>query len=90
MFVPAWYDPTFVANEDWFPYYVLYLFTVLYGRITAQREYIDQPLMHLMQYYPAVDTEMRIERTGNFITMVLGYIVVNLLYQSSAVFGLNT
>jgi hypothetical protein len=43
-----------------------------------------------MQYYPAVDMNMRIERTGNFVTMVLGYVVVNLLYQSSAVFGLNT
>ena len=42
-----------------------------------------------MEYYPAVDMEMRIERTSNFITMVLGYIVVNLLYQSTAVIGFN-
>lgn len=74
---------------DWFPYYLLYLISIVYGKLTHRGNYIHQPLMHLMQYYPAVDMEMRIERTANFITMVLGYIVVNLLYQSSALFGLN-
>jgi hypothetical protein len=45
--------------------------------------------MNIMEYYPAVDMDQRIGRTGNFITMVLGYIVVNLIYQSSALIGFN-
>jgi hypothetical protein len=52
-------------------------------------KYVKAPFMDLMEYYPAVDMEMRVERTGNFITMVFGYIVVNLIYQSSAVVGFN-
>ena len=53
-------------------------------------QYVRAPFMYMMEYYPAVDMEMRIERTGNFITMVLGYVVVNLIFQSSAVIGFNT
>lgn len=45
--------------------------------------------MDLLEYYPAVNMEQRTERTSNFITMVLGYIVVNLMYQSAAVIGFN-
>jgi hypothetical protein len=62
----------------------------LYGKVTNQRDLISRPLSHLLEYYPAVNMDLRIERTNNFITMVLGYIVVNLIYQSSALIGLNT
>jgi len=61
----------------------------MYGRITGQEKYYTAPLMDLLEYYPAVDMEQRTERTSNFITMVLGYIVVNLMYQSAAVMGFN-
>ena len=54
-----------------------------------QEKYYTAPLMYIMEYYPAVDMEQRTERTSNFITMVLGYIVVNLIYQSAAVIGFN-
>src|SRR5271170_2667623 len=74
---------------DWFPYYILFGIFTIYGHITKNPKYVGTPLMNLMEYYPAVDMEMRVERTGNFITMVLGYIVVNLIYQSSAVLGFN-
>jgi hypothetical protein len=74
---------------DWFPYYILYLVTTCYAKLKHKSDYIHRPLSHLMEFYPAVDMDSRIERTGNFITMVLGYIVVNLLYQSAARFGLN-
>jgi hypothetical protein len=74
---------------DWFPYYMLFLLSSLYGRVMNKPKYVKAPFMDLMEYYPAVDMEMRVERTGNFITMVFGYIVVNLIYQSSAVVGFN-
>jgi hypothetical protein len=76
-------------NADWFPYYLLFVTVSLYGRITRKEKYYSAPLMNLMEYYPAVDMEQRTERTSNFITMVLGYIVVNLIYQSAAVIGFN-
>jgi len=74
---------------DWFPYYILLLAASLYGRVKHRPEFAKEPLVHLLEYYPAVDAEDRIERTSNFITMVFGYIVVNLLYQSDAVNGFN-
>jgi hypothetical protein len=75
---------------DWFPYYFLFLGISIYGRVTGKEKYSRAPFMYMMEFYPAVDMEMRIERTGNFITMVLGYIVVNLIFQSSAVIGFDT
>jgi hypothetical protein len=68
---------------------MLFLGVMLYGRITKNPKYYTAPLMHLMEYYPAVDMVKRSERTGNFITMVLGYIVVNLIYQNSGRVGFN-
>jgi hypothetical protein len=79
----------FVTDLDWFPYYILFLIFSAYGYITNNAKYRGTPLMDLMEYYPAVDMDLRIERTGNFITIVLGYIVVNLIYQSSAAIGFN-
>ena len=40
-------------------------------------------------FFPAVNIEHKIERTGAFVTLVFGYSVVALLYQSSAEFGIN-
>lgn len=41
------------------------------------------------ELYPAINIEHKSERTKQFVTLVLGYSVVGLLYQSSASFGLN-
>ena len=61
-----------------------------YGRIANNPKFYGKPLTHFLEYYPAVDIDMRVERTGNFVSMVLGYIVVNLIYQSNAVIGFNS
>ena len=61
-----------------------------FGRITHNPKFYGKPLTHFLEYYPAIDIDMRVERTGNFVSMVLGYIVVNLIYQSTAVVGFNS
>jgi hypothetical protein len=78
-----------LAKIDWFPYYLVLFSMSVYGRIKNRPELVKYPLLHLVKYYPAVDMEARIERTSNFITMVFGYIVVNLLFQSNARIGFN-
>ena len=86
----VWSDSSVrVLNVDWFPYYILFVVISVYGYITNNPKYRRAPLMNLMEYYPAVDIKLRVERTGSFITIVLGYIVINLIYQSAAVIGFN-
>lgn len=41
------------------------------------------------EFYPGANIEHKIERSGAFITLVFGYSVVALLYQSSVAFGIN-
>jgi hypothetical protein len=41
------------------------------------------------ELYPAINIEHKSERTKQFVTLVIGYAVVGLLYQSSASFGIN-
>lgn len=58
-----------------------------YGRShdskTAQR------FARLFEFYPAVNIEHKVERTGAFISLVLGYSVVALIFQNTSEFGLN-
>ncbi|KAI9741143.1 MAG: hypothetical protein M1834_002856 [Cirrosporium novae-zelandiae] len=41
------------------------------------------------EYYPAINIEHKTERTNAFVTLVLGYSVVSLLYQNRASMGIN-
>lgn len=41
------------------------------------------------EFYPAMNIEHRIERMGAFVTLVFGYSVIALLYQSKVAFGIN-
>ena len=41
------------------------------------------------EFFPGTNIEHRIERTGQFVTLVFGSCVLGLLYQSSADFGIN-
>ena len=41
------------------------------------------------EFYPAINIEHRIERTNAFVSLVFGYSVLNILYQSRASVGLN-
>ena len=41
------------------------------------------------EFYPALNIEHKIDRTGAFVTLVFGYSILSLLYQSGASFGIN-
>ncbi|KAF2203314.1 hypothetical protein GQ43DRAFT_479183 [Delitschia confertaspora ATCC 74209] len=41
------------------------------------------------EFFPGANIEHRIERTGQFVTLVFGYSVVGLLFQSGVPFGVN-
>lgn len=43
----------------------------------------------IFEYWPGQNIEHRIDRTGAFVTLVFGYSVVSLLYQSSSKIGMN-
>ena len=47
------------------------------------------PLSNHLQFYPATNIEHRTERTNAFVTLVFGYSVVALIYQSAAPAGIN-
>ncbi|RDL38443.1 Uncharacterized protein BP5553_02783 [Venustampulla echinocandica] len=49
-------------------------------------EWVDR----VFEFYPAVNIEHKVERTNAFVTLVFGYSVVAIIYQSAAPFGLNT
>lgn len=64
------------------------------GIIFVQRaNLISKPLGDFLnrafEFYPATNIEHRTERTNAFVTLVFGYSVVAVIYQSSASFGLN-
>lgn len=46
-------------------------------------------LSKYFDFFPAINIEHKTERTGAFVTLVLGYSVVALLFQNKAQFGIN-
>ncbi|KAG8984009.1 hypothetical protein FRB90_005626 [Tulasnella sp. 427] len=50
---------------------------------------LGEKLNGIFQYFPAVEVQHRSERVGAFVSLVFGYSVVGILYQSQAKFGLN-
>ncbi|KAK4214438.1 bacterial low temperature requirement A protein-domain-containing protein [Rhypophila decipiens] len=44
----------------------------------------------LFEFYPAINIEHKVERTGAFISLVLGYSVVALIFQNTAEMGFNS
>jgi low temperature requirement protein LtrA len=50
---------------------------------------LEELVNRLFEFYPAVNIEHKVERTNAFVTLVFGYAVVAIIYQSSAKFGLN-
>jgi low temperature requirement protein LtrA len=43
----------------------------------------------VFEFYPATNIEHKVERTNAFVTLVFGYSVVAIIYQSATSFGLN-
>ena len=51
----------------------------------SAEEWIDRAF----EFIPALNIEHKVERTNAFVTLVFGYSVVAVIYQSAAPFGLN-
>ncbi|KAK3387682.1 bacterial low temperature requirement A protein-domain-containing protein [Podospora didyma] len=49
-----------------------------------------QKIGKFFEFYPAINIEHKVERTNAFVTLVLGYSVVGVIFQSSGSFGLNS
>lgn len=49
------------------------------------QEWIDG----VFEFYPAMNIEHKVERTNAFVTLVFGYAVVSIIYESTASFGIN-
>lgn len=49
---------------------------------------LGRRLSRFYEFYPAINIEHKVERTNAFVTLVLGYSVVGVIYQNAA-FGLN-
>ena len=58
-----------------------------YGRTGDSR--MAQRFARLFEFYPAINIEHKVERTNAFITLVLGYSVVALIFQNTAHMGFN-
>ena len=50
---------------------------------------IGDVIDRLFEFFPAINIEHKVERTNAFVTLVLGYSVVSIIYQNAASFGLN-
>ena len=50
---------------------------------------LGKRLNDIFAYYPGVNIEHHVDRMNSFITLVFGHIILSVLYQSSASFGLN-
>lgn len=46
-------------------------------------------LSRFFEFYPAINIEHKVERTNAFISLVFGYSVVGVMFQSTGVFPLN-
>ncbi|OAA67835.1 Low temperature requirement A [Niveomyces insectorum RCEF 264] len=46
-------------------------------------------IARLFDFFPAMNIEHKVERTNAFVTLVLGYSVVGVLYQNNGGYGLN-
>ena len=55
---------------------------------TSEKKWL-KPIMRRMEFYPALNIEHKTERMNAFVTLVIGYSVVVLLYQSDAPAGIN-
>lgn len=63
------------------------LLLLIMRRIPGKR--LNAKVASWFDFYPAINIEHKTERTNAFVTLVLGYSVVSLLYQNRGSFALN-
>ncbi|KAK9417488.1 putative Low temperature requirement A [Seiridium unicorne] len=74
-----------LANELLGPFVVMLLLRYSRTHNTPLAKQIER----LYEFFPAVNIEHKVERTDAFVSLVIGYGVVSLLYQNAG-YGINT
>ena len=67
----------------------LYIGPFQYARHSGMNTKVGQKINKWMEYYPAPNIEHRVERTNAFVSLVLGYSVVGILFQSNGGYNVN-
>ncbi|KAF4969373.1 hypothetical protein FZEAL_10233 [Fusarium zealandicum] len=60
-----------------------------YGQASGEKTRVGQFLAGVFEFYPAVSIEHRVERTNAFVSLVLGYSVVGIMFQSYGGYAVN-
>ncbi|KIW99417.1 uncharacterized protein Z518_11405 [Rhinocladiella mackenziei CBS 650.93] len=55
----------------------------------AGRNTFMKPIAKWFEFFPAVNIEHRVERNNAFVSLVFGYSILTILFQSKASFGIN-
>lgn len=61
-----------------------------YGRMAGEKSGIGKFLAKVFEFYPAVNIEHRVERTNAFVSLVFGYSVVGVMFQSYGGYHVNS
>ncbi|RSL72513.1 hypothetical protein BHE90_010654 [Fusarium euwallaceae] len=60
-----------------------------YGRMVGEKSGVGKFLAKVFEFYPAVNIEHRVERTNAFVSLVFGYSVVGVMFQSYGGYNIN-
>ena len=72
---------------DWLPYHIMQICVKLSRRFTDK---ISKHVDRWTYYAPAIDVDMQCERDNQFVALVLGNFVLNMIYQNVGLFGFNS
>ncbi|KAM6537206.1 hypothetical protein FALCPG4_003144 [Fusarium falciforme] len=61
-----------------------------YGKMAGEKSGIGNFLAKVFEFYPAVNIEHRVERTNAFVSLVFGYSVVGVMFQSYGGYHVNS
>ncbi|TVY32284.1 hypothetical protein LSUB1_G007218 [Lachnellula subtilissima] len=67
---------------------VISVYLLIKGKQAFPRS-VEEWIDRAFEFMPALNIEHKVERTNAFVTLVFGYSVVAVIYQSAASFGLN-
>lgn len=76
-----------IAFDMWGQSIIVGLFR--YGRAKGDKTRLGKFLTGFFEFYPAVNIEHRVERTNAFVSLVLGYSVVGVMFQSYGGYYVN-
>lgn len=79
-----------IAIDMWGQAFYFVPMQMLIGRDDESDTALSRTAKRLFDYYPAVNIEHRVERMNAFVSLVLGYSVVGILFQSNGGYNINS